>query len=65
MPYPCLSVFIRVKKCTCPIQAHPRQESYWQASQDSGFSSEQATDAVASGVSTVALAIRVAGRERR
>ena len=45
--------------------------AHWQASQLSGFSSEQATrrrggrSASAAGVSTVAFAMRVAGRERR
>ena len=38
---------------------------HWQASQDSGFSSEQAICSARDGAPTVALAMRVAGRERR
>ena len=39
--------------------------AYWQASQLSGFSSEQATAASGVGTLTVDLAMRVAGLERR
>ncbi len=47
------------------IRGHPCNpwpKCYWQASQASGFSSEHTTAVVSL---TVALAMRVAGRERR
>lgn len=40
-------------------------DGHWQASQASGFSSEHATAACGEMTLTVALAMRVAGRERR
>ncbi len=48
-----------------PSPASRGGAGYWQASQDSGFSNEHTTAAVASGAFTVVLAIFVAGRERR
>ena len=44
------------------IESRIEQAVHWQASQDCGFSREQA---MASSVGTVVLAIRVAGRDRR